>query len=247
VSKGVVLVTGGGRGIGAATARLAAAAGYVPVIVYKSRDEDAARLVAEIGNAGYRALPVRADVAREEDILSAFAMADAAGRLVGLVNNAGTTGGQSTVMNVRSQQVMSALTLNVFGAFVCAREAVRRMARSKGGQGGAIVNVSSAAARTGSPNFWVHYAASKAALDTLTIGLAKEVAADGIRVNAVRPGVIDTEIHAANPPDLMERMKQAIPMRRMGDPDEVARSIVWLLSEEASYVTGSILDVGGGY
>jgi NAD(P)-dependent dehydrogenase (short-subunit alcohol dehydrogenase family) len=163
------------------------------------------------------------------------------------VNNAGTTGGQSTVVNVRSDQVANAFALNVFSAFICAREAVRRMARSKGGQGGAIVNVSSAAARTGSPNFWVHYAASKAALDTLTIGLAKEVAADGIRVNAVRPGVIDTEIHAANPPDLMERMKQAIPMRRMGHPDEVARSIVWLLSEQASYVTGSILDVGGGY
>jgi NAD(P)-dependent dehydrogenase (short-subunit alcohol dehydrogenase family) len=217
------------------------------VIVYKSRDEDAARLAAEITDKGCRALPVRADVAREEGILSAFAIADSAGPLVGLVNNAGTTGGQSTVVNVRSDQVANAFALNVFSAFICAREAVRRMARSKGGQGGAIVNVSSAAARTGSPNFWVHYAASKAALDTLTIGLAKEVAADGIRVNAVRPGVIDTEIHAANPPDLMERMKQAIPMRRMGHPDEVARSIVWLLSEQASYVTGSILDVGGGY
>jgi NAD(P)-dependent dehydrogenase (short-subunit alcohol dehydrogenase family) len=247
VSRGVVVITGGGRGIGAATARLTAAAGLVAVFLYKRRDEDAARLAAEIEGSGGRAIPVRADVADEGDVLRAFEEADSAGPLVGLVNNAGTTGGQSTVMNVRLDQVADAFTLNVFGAFACAREAVRRMARSKGGQGGAIVNVSSAAARTGSPNFWVHYAASKAALDIMTIGLAKEVAAEGIRVNAVRPGVIDTEIHSANPPELMDRMKQFIPMRRMGQPDEVARTIVWLLSAEASYVTGALLDVGGGY
>jgi NAD(P)-dependent dehydrogenase (short-subunit alcohol dehydrogenase family) len=133
------------------------------------------------------------------------------------------------------------------GSFLCAREAVRRMARSRGGAGGAIVSISSAAARTGSPNYWVHYAASKAAVDVMTIGLAKEVAADGIRVNAIRPGVIDTEIHAAAPPDVVARMTQAIPMKRLGQPDEVARLAVWLLGEQASYVTGALIDAGGGY
>ena len=211
MSKGVVLITGGGRGIGAASARF------------------------------------RADAGREDEIVRAFEQVDNAGPLVGLVNNAGMTGGQSTVMNVRLDQLTETFQLNIIGAFVCAREAVRRMAKSRGGGGGAIVNVSSAAARTGSPNFWVHYAASKAAMDTMTIGLAKEVAADGIRVNAVRPGVIDTEIHAANSPELMEKMKQMIPMRRMGGPEEIAQTVMWLLSDKSSYVTGALIDAGGGY
>ncbi|MEO7403048.1 MAG: SDR family oxidoreductase, partial [Burkholderiales bacterium] len=214
---------------------------------YKSRDQDAVALVSSIEATGGRAIAIRADAGREDDILRAFEQVDNAGPLVGLVNNAGMTGGQSTVMNVRVDQLTKTFQLNIVGAFVCAREAVRRMAKSRGGGGGAIVNVSSAAARTGSPNFWVHYAASKAAMDTMTIGLAKEVAADGIRVNAVRPGVIDTEIHAANSPDLMEKMKQMIPMRRMGGPEEIAQTVMWLLSDESSYVTGALIDAGGGY
>jgi NAD(P)-dependent dehydrogenase (short-subunit alcohol dehydrogenase family) len=243
----VIVITGGSRGIGAATARLAAAAGYLPFILYKSRDQDAAALTLEIEQAGGRAIAVRADVSNETEVVRAFDRAASEGPIVGLVNNAGTTGGQSTVRNVRLEQIADAFQVNVFGAFLCAREAVRRMGRTSGGHGGAIVNVSSAAARTGSPNFWVHYAASKAALDVMTLGLAKEVAAEGIRVNAVRPGVIDTEIHAANPPELMERMKAAIPLRRTGSPEEVARTVLWLLSDEASYVTAAILDVSGGY
>lgn len=247
MSDGVVLITGAGRGIGAATARAVARSGKVPVIVYLRRDHEAAALVQEIEHAGGHAVAIRGDVSQESEILRCFGEAAKVGPLVGLVNNAGMTGGQSTVMNVGASQVAEVFQLNVIGAFVCAREAVRRMARSRGGAGGAIVNVSSAAVRSGSPNFWVHYAASKAAMDTMTIGLAKEVAADGIRVNAVRPGVIDTEIHAANPPELMDRMKQMIPMRRVGQPDEVAEAVSWLLSDAASYVTGSIIDAGGGY
>ena len=243
----VVLITGGGRGIGAAIARGVAREGRVPVVVYQSRHRDAETLVSEIRRDGGHAVAVCADVGREGDILRCFEAADREGQLAGLVNNAGMTGGQSTVMNVSADQLGAVFNLNIVGAFICAREAVRRMAHSRGGGGGSIVNVSSAAARSGSPNFWVHYAASKAALDTMTLGLAKEVAADGIRVNAVRPGVIDTEIHAANPPELMERMKQVIPMRRMGRPDEVAEAVIWLLSGAASYVTGSIIDAGGGY
>lgn len=247
MSNGIIIISGGGRGIGAATARKVAAAGQTPLVLYKSRDHDALGLVRGIEASGGRAIAIRADASREDDILRVFRLADREGPLVGLVNNAGMTGGQSTVMNVGASQVAEVFQLNIVGAFVLAREAVRRMARSRGGNGGAIVNVSSAAVRSGSPNFWVHYAASKAAMDTMTIGLAKEVAADGIRVNAVRPGVIDTEIHAANAPELMERMKQMIPMRRMGQPEEVANTIAWLLSEAASYVTGAIVDAGGGY
>ena len=247
MSNGVVIITGGGRGIGAATARAVATAGSTVVFAYQSRDREADQLVADIEASGGRALAVRADVSRESEILRCFAVADGAGPLIGLVNNAGMTGGQSTVMNVDTAQVAKVFELNVVGAFVCAREAVRRMARSRGGRGGAIVNISSAAVRSGSPNFWVHYAASKAALDTMTIGLAKEVAGEGVRVNAVRPGVIDTEIHSANPPELNERMKQMIPMRRMGRPDEIAEAVAWLLSDAASYVTGAVLDAGGGY
>lgn len=247
MATGVVIVTGGSRGIGAAIARLLAQSGCIPVVLYKSRDADAAALVRSIEQQGGRAIAIRADAGSEAEVIGAFEQADKFGPLVGLVNNAGTTGGQSTLINVRLEQITEAFQLNAIGAFVCAREAVRRMARSRGGQGGAIVNVSSAAARTGSPNFWVHYAASKAALDVMTIGLAKEVAADGIRVNAVRPGVIDTEIHAANSPELNERMKQAIPMRRMGQPEEIAQTVVWLLSDAASYVTGALIDAGGGY
>ena len=243
----VVLITGGGRGIGAAVARAVARLGRVPVIVFQSRHRDAEALVDDIRRDGGRAISVCADVGREDEIRRCFEAADREGQLVGLVNNAGMTGGQSTVMNVSGEQLNAVFQLNTVGAFLCAREAVRRMARSRGGSGGSIVNVSSAAARSRSPNFWVHYAAPKSALDTLTIGLSKEAAADGIRVNAVRPGVIDTEIHAANPPELMERMKQVIPMRRMGRPDEVAEAVVWLLSDSASYVTGSIIDAGGGY
>jgi len=247
MTDGVVVITGGGRGIGAATARAVARRGLVPFILYRSRDTDALAVVRGIEAAGGRAVAIRADAGQEPDILRAFEHADRTGPLRGLVNNAGLTGGQSTLSNVSATTLEEVFRLNTVGAFLCAREAVHRMARSRGGAGGAVVNVSSASARTGSPNVWVHYAASKAALDTMTVGLAKEVATEGIRVNAVRPGVIDTEIHAANPPELMERMRQAIPMRRMGTPDEIAQVIDWLLSDAASYVTGAIIDAGGGY
>lgn len=247
MSSEVVIITGGGRGIGAAIVRAVARSGRVPVFAYQNRRREAEALVSAIEREGTHALAVCADISREDEILRCFEIADREGQLVGLVNNAGMTGGQSTVANVSVAQLSAVFQLNIVSAFLCAREAVRRMSRSQGGPGGSIVNISSAAARSGSPNFWVHYAASKAAMDTMTVGLSKEVAADGIRVNAVRPGVIDTEIHSANPPELMERMKQVIPMRRMGRPDEVAEAVAWLLSDAASYVTGSIIDAGGGY
>jgi NAD(P)-dependent dehydrogenase (short-subunit alcohol dehydrogenase family) len=247
MSKGVLVITGGSRGIGGATALVAAQAGYLTAIVYLQRDREAAELARRVEADGGQAALIRADVSKQEDVLRIFDEASMAGPIVGLVNNAGATGGTSRLVDLRVEQLMQAFQVNAIAPFLCAREAVRRMARSRGGSGGAIVNVSSAAARTGSPNVWVHYAASKAALDTMTIGLAKELAAEGIRVNSVRPGVIDTEIHSANPPELMARMAQAIPMGRMGKPEEVARTIVWLLSDEASYVTGAIVDAGGGY
>jgi len=244
----VLLVTGAGRGIGAATARLAAARGWDVAVNY-ARDAVAAEGVAAAVRAlGRRAITVAADVADEAAVLAMFARIDAElGPLAGLVNNAGIVDMKARLdeMSVARWQRMWAV--NITGSLLCAREAVCRMSTRHGGAGGAIVNVSSAAARLGAPNEYVDYAAAKGAIDTFTIGLAKEVAAEGIRVNAVRPGVIHTEIHASGgEPNRVDRVKSAVPMQRGGEAEEVARAILWLLSDEASYTTGALLDVSGG-
>ena len=244
----VLLVTGGSRGIGAATATLAAQRGYRVVLTYRENQAAAHAVVDAIVTAGGNALAVRADVAREDDVIRLFEDVDAqCGRLDALVNNAGILQRQMTVADMSAERIRHTLAVNVVGPFVCAREAVRRMALSRGGGGGAIVNVSSRAAQYGSPREYVDYAASKGALESFTIGLAHEVAEDGIRVNAVRVGHVYTEIHASGgEPARIERVKHAVPMKRGGQPEEVARAILWLLSPEASYTTGTFLDVSGG-
>ncbi len=244
----VLLVTGGSRGIGAAVARGAAAVGYDVALTYAG-DAAAARGVAtEIEARGRRALAVRCDVAREADVVAAFASADDAfGGLDAVVLNAGITGTFNRVDELDVAMLERVLAVNVTGAFVCAREAVRRMSTAHGGRGGAIVLVSSRAASLGSPGEYVHYAASKGAVNTLTIGLAKEVAREGVRVNAISPGLIATEIHArAGRPERLEKIAAVIPMERPGTPEEVAAAILWIVSPAASYVSGAILDVGGG-
>jgi NAD(P)-dependent dehydrogenase (short-subunit alcohol dehydrogenase family) len=246
--SGVLMITGGGRGIGAATARLAAQRGYAVCINYL-RDRDAAEALAqEIAGGGGRALAVRADIAQESDVQPLFRECDRAlGPLTALVNNAGIVDRQVRVDEMDAARLQRMFAINVVGAFLCAREAIRRMSTQHGGNGGAIVNVSSAAARLGSPGEYVDYAASKGAIDTMTLGLAKELAADGIRVNAVRPGFVHTDIHASGgQPNRIERLRDGIPMKRGGRPEEVARAVLWLLSDEASYATGAILDVTGG-
>jgi NAD(P)-dependent dehydrogenase (short-subunit alcohol dehydrogenase family) len=246
--SGVLMITGGGRGIGAATARLAAQRGYAVCINYL-RDRDAAEALAqEIAGGGGRAIAVRADIAEENDVQALFRECDRAlGPLTALVNNAGIVDRQVRVDEMDAARLQRMFAINVVGAFLCAREAIRRMSTQHGGHGGAIVNVSSAAARLGSPGEYVDYAASKGAIDTMTLGLAKELAADGIRVNAVRPGFVHTDIHASGgQPNRIERLRDGIPMKRGGRPEEVARAVLWLLSDEASYTTGAILDVTGG-
>ena len=244
----IVLITGGSRGIGAATAVRAAHAGWDVAINY-TRDEAAAQRVAQaVRDAGRRALVVQADVAEEADVLRLFAEVDAQlGTLSGLVNNAGVVDVAARVDDMSVARLQRMWAINLTGSFVCAREAVRRMSRRHGGAGGVIVNLSSAAARLGAPGQYVDYAASKAAIDIFTVGLAKEVAAEGIRVNAVRPGIIDTDIHASGgQPDRVAQMAPLVPMHRAGSADEVAAAIVWLMSEDSSYTTGSVVDVTGG-
>jgi NAD(P)-dependent dehydrogenase (short-subunit alcohol dehydrogenase family) len=244
----VLLITGGSRGIGAATARLAARAGYAVVVNYATNQAAADAVAGELRDRGGEAFPVQADVSRDADVVRMFEAIDARfGRLDALVNNAAIVDLATTVEQMSAERITRLFAINVLGSFLCAREAVRRMSTARGGRGGAIINVSSGAARWGSPNEYVDYAASKGAIDTFTIGLAKEVATQGIRVNAVRPGVTRTEIHlATGNPGRMDAAARIIPMKRIGEPDEIARAIVWLLSEEASYATGSILDVSGG-
>ena len=244
----VMLVTGGSRGIGAATAVLAAQRGYAVCVNYVSNLTAADGVVATIEKAGGKAIAVGADVASESDVIRLFETVDRTlGRVDALVNNAAILDVQSRLENLNAARLNRILATNVTGAFLCAREAVRRMSTKHGGAGGAIVNVSSAAARLGSAGEYVDYAASKGAIDTMTLGLSKEVATEGIRVNAVRPGVIYTEIHASGgEPGRPDRVKDVIPMKRSGQAIEVANAILWLLSDESSYTTGALLDVTGG-
>jgi NAD(P)-dependent dehydrogenase (short-subunit alcohol dehydrogenase family) len=244
----VMIVTGGGRGIGAATARLAAKQGYAVCINYVRDRAAAENVVADIAKAGGKAIAVRCDVSLEPDVLNLFQQSDRAlGRLGALVNNAGIVDRSTRVELITAARLARMFAVNVTGSFLCAREAVKRMSKKHGGSGGAIVNVSSIAAKLGSPGDYVDYAASKGAIDTFTVGLSKEVGAEGIRVNAVRPGVIRTEIHAiSGDPTRVERIGQASPLQRAGEPEEIARAILWLASEEASYLTGAIVDVSGG-
>ena len=244
----LVLITGGSRGIGAATALLAARHGYAVAVNYAANSLAADEVVRRIRQAGGQAMAVHADVANEAQVVAMFEKIDARfGRLSALVNNAGVVDQTTRVEAITLARLQRMFEINVFGSFLCAREAVRRMSTRHGGAGGAIVNVSSVAARLGAPGQYVDYAAAKGAIDTFTVGLAKEVAAEGIRVNAVRPGIIETDIHASGGlPDRARDMASQVPMQRAGSAEEVAESIVWLLGESSSYTTGALLDVTGG-
>ncbi|MDN6884059.1 SDR family oxidoreductase [Variovorax sp. CAN2819] len=244
----VLLITGGGRGIGAATALLAASRGYAVAVNYATNSLAADEVVRTIRDNGGNAMAVQADVGDEAQVLAMFQKVDARfGRLTALVNNAGVVDVTARVDEMSVARLERMFRINVIGSFVCAREAVRRMSTRYGGSGGAIVNISSGAARLGSPGQYVDYAASKGAIDTFTIGLAKEVAEEGIRVNAVRPGLIDTEIHASGGlPDRAFELAPTVPMKRTGTAEEIAGAILWLLSPEASYTTTALLDVTGG-
>lgn len=244
----VLLVTGGGRGIGAATARLAASQGWAVAVNYTANSLAADEVVRGIRELGGTAIAVQADVADEAQVLAMFQKIDAKlGRLGGLVNNAGVVDVSARVDEMSVARWRRMFDINVIGSMLCAREAVRRMSTKHGGEGGAVVNVSSAASRLGSPGQYVDYAAAKGAIDAFTIGLAKEVAAEGIRVNAVRPGLIETEIHASGGlPTRVRDLQHLVPMQRGGSAEEVAQAIVWLLSDAASYTTMSLLDVSGG-
>lgn len=246
--QAIALITGASRGIGAATALAAARAGYAVAVNYRDNSLAADDVVRTIRAMGGTAITVQADVAHEDQVLAMFAKVDAKlGRLTALVNNAGVVDVTCRVDEMSAARLQRMFTTNVVGSMVCAREAVLRMSTRHGGSGGAIVNLSSAAATLGSPGQYVDYAASKGAIDTFTVGLAREVAAEGVRVNAVRPGIIDTEIHASGgQPDRAQRLATQVPMQRAGTAEEVADAIVWLLSAQASYTTGTILDVTGG-
>ncbi len=244
----VLLITGASRGIGAACALLAASQGFNICVNYADNQAAALDIVSQVKALGRQALAVQADVGCEADILRLFkTIDDQMGALAGLVNNAGILETRMRVQDMSLQRLQRVMNVNVIGSILCAREAVNRMSTEKGGQGGSIVNLSSAASRLGSPNEFVDYAASKGAIDSLTIGLAKEVAMPGIRVNGVRPGLIHTDIHiSAGAPDRVQQLQSAVPMQRGGTAQEVAQTIVWLLSKQASYVTGALVDVAGG-
>jgi NAD(P)-dependent dehydrogenase (short-subunit alcohol dehydrogenase family) len=244
----VLVVTGGSRGIGAAVARLAAQQGYAIGLSYLHESKAGEAIVDEIVQAGGSAIAAAADVSSEADVVRFFKLIDdTLGPVTALVNNAGIVAPQTRVDQMNAARLSRVFATNIMGSFLCAREAVRRMSTKNGGAGGAIVNISSAAARLGSPNEYVDYAASKGAIDSLTIGLSKEVATEGIRVNAVRPGVIYIDIHASSgEPNRVDRVKEAVPMKRGGYAEEVARAVLWLLSDEASYSTGTFIDVSGG-
>ncbi len=248
VNHRAVIVTGASRGIGAAIASLVGANGFPVAVNFRTDEAAAGQVVRHIESMGGRAIAIRGDVSREEEILRLFETTERElGKIGGLVNNAGVTGGFTRVEALHADAIAQVLAVNVAGTMLCSREAVRRMSVSHGGTGGSIVNISSLSARTGGAGEWVHYAASKGAIDSFTIGLAREVANDGIRVNAVAPGLIDTPLHAANgAPDRVNRMAPSIPMKRFGTPLEVAQGVLWLLSSAASYTTGTILEIGGG-
>lgn len=243
----VAIVTGGSRGIGRAAAVAAAARGFRVCVGYASNETAARSVVSAIEAKNGKAIAVKCDVGSEHDILALFKAADKFGTLRALINNAGIVGTTSRVDEMSAERIQRMMAVNVTGSILCAREAVKRMSTRHGGKGGVIINVSSVAARLGSANTYVDYAASKGAVDSFTVGLGQEVATEGIRVAAIRPGLIDTEIHASGgDPDRAHRLSNMVPMKRVGTADEIANAIVWLMSDEASYVTGAILDVSGG-
>ena len=243
----VVIITGGSRGIGRATAIAAASCGFRVCVGYANNETAARNVVSTIEASNGKAIAVKCDVGSEGDILALFEAADAFGTLGALVNNAGIVGPSLRVDEMSAERISRMMAVNVTGSILCAREAVKRMSTRHGGQGGVIVNLSSVAAKLGSPNTYVDYAASKGAIDSFTLGLGYEVAGEGIRVAAIRPGLIDTDIHASGgEPDRAHRLSHMVPMKRVGTADEIANAIVWLMSDDASYVTSAILDVSGG-
>jgi NAD(P)-dependent dehydrogenase (short-subunit alcohol dehydrogenase family) len=247
MDKKIVLITGGSRGIGAATARLAARQGYDVAINYVGNEKAANEVVADVEKSNARGIAIKGDMASETDILRMFDAVDKFGKLTHVVNNAGIIGNSSKFADAPADMMRRVVDVNVTGAMIVAREAVRRLSTARGGKGGAIVNLGSMASFLGAPGEFVWYAASKGAVDTLTIGLSKEVAGEGIRVNAVAPGLIDTEIHASGgQPDRIAKMQSSVPMGRAGKAEEIADAILYLLSEQASYVTGTIMRISGG-
>jgi len=244
----VMIITGGSRGIGAATAKLAASRGYAVCVNFQHGHDAAEQVVHDITSTGGRAIAVQADISSEADVLALYQQVDSAlGKVSALINNAAALEPQMRLDAMDAERIERIFSVNVLGSMICAREAVRRMSTRHGGRGGAIVNVSSGAAKYGSPSEYVDYAASKGAIETFTVGLATEVAQEGIRVNGVRPGCIYTELHArGGEPQRVDRVKTLVPMQRGGQPEEVANAILWLASEEASYITGTIVDVSGG-